>query len=93
MPGLILTLLVILLAARFVSGQPPDPASAALNRAYDALRSRDYAAAIQEFRQALTIQPNRIDTHKDLGYTLLKIGETEAGRDESAAAARLDPTG
>ena len=50
---------------------------------YDALRAKDYDRAIALFQQA--------GNHKDLAYTLLKIGETEAARDEFAEAMRLDP--
>ena len=35
--------------------------------------------------------PDRPSIRKDLGYTLLKVGETEAAREQFAAAMRLDP--
>ncbi|MGD1090648.1 MAG: tetratricopeptide repeat protein [Bryobacteraceae bacterium] len=82
MPRLILMLVAAVLAA----GQTPD-----LERAYEALRTKDYDSAIQGFRQALALAPNQSSIHKDLAYTLLKIGETEAGRDEFTEAVRLDP--
>ena len=38
-----------------------------------------------------TLAPERASIRKDLAYTLLKIGETEAARDQFAEAMRLDP--
>ena len=62
-----------------------------LTRAYAALQSRQFELAVSLFREALAFSPSRVDVRKDLGYTLLKIGETEAARDEFAAAYRLAP--
>ena len=83
MPRLILTLV----AAVHAAGQVPDPAQ----NAYRALGSKDYDRAIRVFRESLALAPDRASIHKDLAYTLLKVGETEAGRDEFAEALRLDP--
>src|SRR5438045_3381262 len=63
-----------------------------LEQAYTHLRAKDYSAAIASFREALTTTPARPDIHKDLAYTLLKIGETETARDEFAEAMRMDPS-
>jgi len=60
-------------------------------KAYDALRSKDYDAAIAWFRQAIKAAPEKSGLRKDLAYTYLKTGETEAARDEFAQALRLDP--
>jgi Tfp pilus assembly protein PilF len=79
-------LFLTLVAAAFAAGQVPDPAT----NAYEALRTKDYDRAIQGFRRALALAPDRSSIHKDLAYTLLKVGETEAGRDEFAEAVRLD---
>jgi Tfp pilus assembly protein PilF len=68
-----------------------DPAYDALSRAYDALRARQYDTAIEQFKAALERAPDRISIHKDLGYTYLKVGETERARDQFADAMRLDP--
>lgn len=68
-----------------------DPAYVALERAYSALRQKDYDAAVTAFEAALTLVPKRAAVHKDLAYTLLKIGETEAARDRFAEAVKLDP--
>ena len=62
-----------------------------LDNAYEALRAKDYDHSIAEFRQAVAASPNRADIRKDLGYTLLKIGETVAAREEFAEALQLDP--
>src|SRR6266403_716710 len=62
-----------------------------LDQAYEALRAKDYAQAIAGFEHALALAPDRPSVRKDLAYTLLKVGETEAARDQFAAAMRLDP--
>lgn len=71
-------------------GQLNDPAYLDLNKAYQALRAKQYDAAIEGFRRSLAKTPDRPSVHKDLAYTLLKVGENEAARDEFAAAMRLD---
>ena len=68
-----------------------DPAYAALDKAYTALRSRSYDAAISQFEAAIAVAPARASIYKDLAYTLLKVGETEAARDRFRDALRLDP--
>jgi Tfp pilus assembly protein PilF len=68
-----------------------DPAHALLERAYQALHAKDYEGAIGAFRQAVGVAPNRAEIRKDLAYTLLKVGENEAARDQFAEAMRLDP--
>ena len=86
MVGLILILLAALAAA-----QTPDPAYAPLEKAYAALKAKDYDHAIAAFQDAVKIAPDRPALRKDLAYTLLKIGENEAARDQFAEAMRLDP--
>src|SRR5580693_8183946 len=86
MVGIILILLAALAAA-----QTPDPAYAPLEKAYAALKAKDYDRAIAAFEEALKIAPDRPAMRKDLAYTLLKIGENEAARDQFAEAMRLDP--
>jgi tetratricopeptide (TPR) repeat protein len=71
--------MILAAAAR---GQTSDP--------YAALRAKDYATAVRLFEQTLALNPLRVDLHKDLAYTLLKIGETEAARDQFAEAMTLD---
>ena len=74
-----------------VSAQAPDPALPPLQQAYEALRTRDYETAIQHFRRAVDAAPKRSSIHKDLAYAYLKIGESEAARDEFLEATKLDP--
>ncbi len=69
----------------------PDPAYPALVKAYEALKARGYDQAVASFEQAIALSPNRASIRKDLAYTLLKIGENEAARDQFAAAMRLEP--
>lgn len=74
---------------------PPrdDPAYAPLERAYDALRARDYDLAIGNFLEAIAAAPQRADVRKDLAYTYLKIGENLPAREQFGEAMRLDPYG
>ena len=60
------------------------------DRAYAALRVRDYDAAIAAFRAAIDAAPERASIRKDLAYTYVKVGEPEAARDQFREAMRLD---
>lgn len=71
--------------------QPPDPAYEPLTRAYEALRGRDYDAAIAGFLKGIEAAPRRASIHKDLAYTYLKIGENELARDHFGEAMEIDP--
>ena len=67
------------------------PAWASLAKAFDALRLRDYDAAVSSFRRAAILAPQRADIRKNLAYTLLKTGDTDSARDEFHEAMRIDP--
>ncbi len=84
-------IILILLIAALAGAQTPDPAYAPLEKAYAALKAKDYDRAIASFQEAVKIAPDRPAMRKDLAYTLLKIGESEAARDQFAEAMRLDP--
>src|SRR6202789_2488954 len=84
-------IILILLTAALAAAQTPDPAYAPLEKAYAALKAKDYDHAIAAFEEAVKIAPDRPAMRKDLAYTLLKIGENEAARDQFAEAMRLDP--
>ncbi len=71
--------------------QSPDPAYPFLERAYQALRDKNYDQAIAGFQRAIALAPDRGSIRKDLAYTLLKVGENEAARDQFGEALRLDP--
>ena len=75
-----------------MAAQSPDPAYQPLERAYQALRDKNYDQAVAGFHQAITLAPDRASIRKDLAYTLLKVGENEAARDQFGEAMRLDPT-
>jgi Tfp pilus assembly protein PilF len=64
---------------------------APLEAAYRALAARDYGEALAGFEQAVALAPARADIRKDYAYTLLKVGETAAARDQFAEVMRLDP--
>jgi Tfp pilus assembly protein PilF len=78
-------LLGFVLSAFVVLGQTP------LDQAYAALRVKNYEEAILAFELAATLAPGRASIRKDLAYTLLKVGETEAGRDQFFEAMQLEP--
>src|SRR5258706_736232 len=84
-------LLAAFLVTTCLVAQTADSAFPILEKAYEALRARDYDRAVVAFTQAIAIAPARASIHKDLAYTLLKTGETEAARDHFGEAARLDP--
>ncbi len=73
------------------AAQSTDPAYQPLERAYQALRVKNYDQAIEAFREAIAVASERASIHKDLAYTLLKVGENEAAREQFGEAMRLDP--
>lgn len=79
------------LAAQLPPAQPADPAYQPLERAYQALRNKNYDDAVVGFEKAISLAPDRASIRKDLAYTLLKIGENAAARDQFGEAMRLDP--
>jgi Flp pilus assembly protein TadD len=68
-----------------------DPVYGVLTQAFDALRVHDYDSAIFLFGKASALSPSRADIRKNLGYTLLKTGESESAREQFGEAMRLDP--
>ncbi len=82
----------VLALSSALAAQSPDPAYLPLERAYQALRDKNYDQAVAGFHQAITLAPDRASIRKDLAYTLLKVGENEAARDQFGEAMRLDPT-
>jgi Tfp pilus assembly protein PilF len=87
---------VLLLMSTLAYSQPPgsasDPAYEPLSKAYQFLQDRQYDAAIQFFLKSTEAAPARPAIRKDLAYAYLKVGETEAARDQFAVAMRIDPT-
>ncbi len=79
-------LILYAVAAVLASAQPGDA-----DRAYTALRARDYDVAVPAFLAAIQAAPTRADIRKDLAYTLLKIGEPTLAREQFREALRLDP--
>ena len=84
--------IMLALCLASLAAQTSDPAYAPLSRAYQALRDKNYDQAVAGFNQAIALAPDRPSIRKDLAYTLLKIGENEAARDQFGEAMRLDPT-
>jgi Tfp pilus assembly protein PilF len=83
-------LLLCALSRAQTSAPSPDPAYAPLSKAYEFLRAKDYDQAIAFFEKAIAAAPTRPSIRKDLAYTLLKVGEAEAARDQFGEAMRLD---
>ena len=83
-------LLLCALAQAQTPAPSPDPAYAPLSKAFEYLRSKDYDKAIAFFEKAIAAAPTRPSIRKDLAYTLLKVGEAEAARDQFGEAMRLD---
>ncbi len=83
---------VLCLTAASAAAQSADLAYQPLERAYQALRDKNYDQAIAAFKQGIALAPARASIRKDLAYTLLKVGENEAARDQFGEAMRLDPT-
>ena len=75
-------LFVGMLLVTATGAQTPGPGYADLAQAYEALRARDYDRAITGFERAVALEPARADIRKDLGYTLLKTGQSAAARDQ-----------
>lgn len=71
--------------------QIQDPAHEALTCAYEALRARNYDAAIAGFQRGIEAAPRRPSIRKDLAYTYLKVGENLLAREEFRAAMEMDP--
>ena len=82
-------LLLTVFLAEWVPAQ--EPGNAELTRAYKALETKDYDAAVAAFQQGLLKQPGNAGAHKDLAYTLLKTADNGAARDEFEFAMKLNP--
>ena len=85
-------ILALVAIAAAATAQNPGPAYADLAKAYEALKTLDYDAAIAGFERAVALEPSRSDIRKDLAYTLLKTGRNAPARDQFGEAMRLDPT-
>ena len=84
--------LALVLTLASLAAQSADPAYQPLESAYQALREKNYDQAVAGFQQAIALAPERASIRKELAYTLLKVGENEAARDQFGEAMRLDPT-
>jgi Tfp pilus assembly protein PilF len=84
-------LAVLFLAGGLAFAQSSDLAYTMLFRAYEALRAKDYDAAIPAFLKGIEAAPQRASVRKDLGYTYLKIGENELAREQFRIAMQLEP--
>ncbi|MEO8097458.1 MAG: tetratricopeptide repeat protein [Acidobacteriota bacterium] len=83
--------LLFFFATGLALAQAPGAEYKVLDDAYTAQRAKQYDRAIAAFRAAIELAPARADIRKDLGYTLLTIGESVEARGQFAEAMRLDP--
>uniref|UniRef100_A0A7C4LJ12 Tetratricopeptide repeat protein n=1 Tax=Schlesneria paludicola TaxID=360056 RepID=A0A7C4LJ12_9PLAN len=67
------------------------PLSALLEQARAAVRSRDYAAAIAHYRQALTVDPESVDALEGLAMMLLATGSYAAAVEQFQRLVLLQP--
>ncbi len=81
---------LVLILAGTIHAQSSDLAYPMLDKAYQELKKTNYDEAIRNFRQAIALAPDRASIRKDLGYTLLKVGQPELARDQFAEAMKLD---
>lgn len=87
-----LTATLCLIASIIPAQETRDPAYEPLAKAFDSLRAHDYDTAISFFDKAAALSPDRADIRKNLAYTLLKTGDSEAARKQFGEAIRLDPS-
>ncbi|MBV9269083.1 MAG: tetratricopeptide repeat protein, partial [Acidobacteriaceae bacterium] len=59
-------------------------------RAYASLSAKDYDSAVASFRKGLLLDPTNAPVHKDLAYTLLKMGENSEARDEFEKSLKIN---
>lgn len=71
--------------------KPESPATAALTRAYSAEREGRLEIAVDAFRQAAELAPDRPDIPKNLAYALLRTGATAEAVRAFEQALQLDP--
>jgi tetratricopeptide (TPR) repeat protein len=58
---------------------------------YALLKARNYGEAVSAFETALQAHPQNASLRKDYAYTLLKIGDTEAARNQFAQLEKTNP--
>ena len=61
------------------------------DRAYEALRAKDYDTAIAGFLKAIESDPSNASVRQDLAYTYLKVGENALARAQFREVMELDP--
>jgi len=62
-----------------------------LDRAYEALKAKDYDTAIHGFLKGIEAEPTRAALRVDLAYTYLKVGENALSRAQFQEVMRLEP--
>ena len=69
---------------------PPDP-SVYIKRGIDLIKSGDYRAAIEQFNQAIRLQPNSCEAFASRAWAWHELAEFPKAESDCNAAIRLDP--
>lgn len=86
-----LLVLAVSLWAQAPNISPGDPAYPFLERGYRALKAHELEDAVEAFRQAAQAAPGRVQIHKELAYTYIKMGEPQKAVHELETIQRLAP--
>ncbi len=78
-----ISLASLLLSAATAAAEIIDP--------YPALAKKDYDVALAAFRKSLAANPAQPSLRQDFAYTLLKVGDTEAARDQFELVLQQEP--
>jgi tetratricopeptide (TPR) repeat protein len=70
---------------------PPQPAHDALNACKSAYAGRDYAAAVEPCRKAVTEKPDSAEAHRYLGSALVQTDNIAEAEPELKKALEIDP--
>src|SRR6266542_250014 len=95
--GRVLISLLLLLAAIPSRAEPqragPQDFDRLFARALELQQSGDLMGAIDNYKSALTILPDRADALSNLGAAYVRLGQYEDGIKQYEAALHADPTG
>jgi tetratricopeptide (TPR) repeat protein len=73
-------------------GKPGEPLYDSMDKAFAALRVKDYDRAIEQLNQAAKLAPDRPDIFKQLGYAYIKTGQTDGAIGAFEKVVALSPS-
>src|SRR5690349_5437378 len=87
-------LLALLPAQPLVAQSAPEPTTfdRTFSRALEMQKAGDYVGAIETYKAALTIDPNRVDALSNLGAAYVHLGQFEEAIAQYKTALAIDPT-